>query len=275
MIFGRPVRGPLQLLKDTWTGEMTVPPSISKSGEEYLQILKERLEEAKIKALENSDVNQKAYTSQYNLRSMDKTFEIGENILILMADSENKLYSNWTPGIIQQKKSPYSYIVQTSDGRIKHLRANKLRKLNMRVQAIGVINGEDTDFGDIDCVSLSVSENQMNYDIGHLTEIQQRQLSDVLTDYKDVFSDEPGRCKIGCHEIKVRDGYEPIRSKPYRIPERLKDEVDKQIAELLSYDMIEPSNSPYAHPIVCVTKPDKSIRICTDMRNLNAHTVYD
>ena len=275
MIFGRPVRGPLQLLKDTWTGEMTVPPSISKSGEEYLQILKERLEEAKIKALENSDVNQKAYTSQYNLRSMDKTFEIGENILILMADSENKLYSNWTPGIIQQKKSPYSYIVQTSDGRIKHLHANKLRKLNMRVQAIGVINGEDTDFGDIDCVSLSVSENQMNYDIGHLTEIQQRQLSDVLTDYKDVFSDKPGRCKIGCHEIKVRDGYEPIRSKPYRIPERLKDEVDKQIAELLSYDMIEPSNSPYAHPIVCVTKPDKSIRICTDMRNLNAHTVDD
>lgn len=42
--------------------------------------------------------------------------------------------------------------MRTSDGRVKHLHVNKLRKLNTRVQAIRVINGKDTDFGYIDCV---------------------------------------------------------------------------------------------------------------------------
>ena len=51
------MRGLLQLLKKTWTGEMTVPPSITKSE---LKLLKEQLEEVKIKSLGNSDVSQKA-----------------------------------------------------------------------------------------------------------------------------------------------------------------------------------------------------------------------
>lgn len=115
----------------------------------------------------------------------------------------------------------------------------------------------------------------MNYDIERLTDIQQRQLSDVLAEFKHVFSNKPGHCEIACHENKLKDGYEPIGSKQYRKSERLKIEVDKQIAELLSCDMIEPSNSPHVHPIVCVTKTDKSICMCTDMKNLNSYTVDD
>ena len=40
----------------------------------------------------------------------------------------------------------------------------------------------------------------------------------------------------------------------YAIPDRLQDEVDRQIAELLEQGMIEESDSPYFAPIVCVKK---------------------
>ncbi|GFV64283.1 retrovirus-related Pol polyprotein from transposon opus [Trichonephila clavipes] len=41
---------------------------------------------------------------------------------------------------------------------------------------------------------------------------------------------------------------------PYHIPIALQQEVDRQINELLHLKLIEPSESEWAHPIVCVSK---------------------
>jgi len=60
-----------------------------------------------------------------------------------------------------------------------------------------------------------------------------------------------------------------------RVPEVLKTEIEKQIDELLRLDFIEPSDSPMTSGIVCVTKSDKSVRICCDYRYLNKYTVPD
>jgi hypothetical protein len=55
----------------------------------------------------------------------------------------------------------------------------------------------------------------------------------------------------------------------------LRNEVDKQVQELLDAGLIEPSDSPHAYPVVCVTKPNNSIRMCCDYRYLNLGTVDD
>ena len=41
MVYGRVPRGPLAVLKETWTGERVLPPDLGKPVEEYLQDLKE------------------------------------------------------------------------------------------------------------------------------------------------------------------------------------------------------------------------------------------
>jgi len=59
--------------------------------------------------------------------------------------------------------------------------------------------------------------------------------------------------------------------RPYRVPDKFKPEVDRQIAEVLEMGLIRPSDSP----IVCVAKRGDGVRLAVDYRYLNKYTVGD
>ena len=67
------------------------------------------------------------------------------------------------------------------------------------------------------------------------------------------------------HEIKLIDN-NPVSSPARRLPYSQRDEIDKQVNDLLDKNYIAPSRSAYASPIVPVLKKDGSIRICADYR---------
>ena len=48
-----------------------------------------------------------------------------------------------------------------------------------------------------------------------------------------------------------------------------------QVQQMLANNVIRPSNSPWASPVVMVRKKDGSLRFCVDFRQLNAATVKD
>ena len=56
---------------------------------------------------------------------------------------------------------------------------------------------------------------------------------------------------------------------------KYKSEVERQIKNLLDEGKIAKSNSPFAHPIVCVAKKNGEVRVCTDLRFVNSITVDD
>ena len=95
----------------------------------------------------------------------------------------------------------------------------------------------------------------------------------LLQKHEKIFNDKPGRSKIGMHEIKLKPNYTSKHKAPYLILEKLRVEVDKQIPYLLQQGLIEPSQSPFASPIVCVAKSYSSIRMCCDYRDLNSRTI--
>ena len=51
--------------------------------------------------------------------------------------------------------------------------------------------------------------------------------------------------------------------------------MKNEIQEMLHLGVIEPTESPYASPIVLVRKKDGSNRFCVDFRALNRITVFD
>ena len=103
-------------------------------------------------------------------------------------------------------------------------------------------------------------------------------LRDLLHRYEHVFP-APGepvtdRSKSVQHEIETNEG-RPVRCGPRRLaPAGLRREQDC-VKEMLTGGQIEPSDSPWASPVVLVTKKDGSTRFCVDYRRLNSMTVKD
>ena len=123
LLFGRPGRGPLEVLRDTWTGEVDNIPDVSEPSLKYLARLKSDLRIANDIASSNTLVRQKAYVHQHNLRARDKSFEVGDQVLILFGDSTSKLHSRWQgPGVVNSRVSTNKYLVSldNSSTRIFH-----------------------------------------------------------------------------------------------------------------------------------------------------------
>nr|XP_054765533.1 uncharacterized protein LOC129272405 [Lytechinus pictus] len=83
-----------------------------------------------------------------------------------------------------------------------------------------------------------------------------------------------GFCSEVPHEIKTTDDI-PVNQPYRRIPPHYVKEVKDTLRQLLDQGIIEPSNSPYASPVVLVKKKDGSLRICVDYRQLNKKTLKD
>lgn len=75
------------------------------------------------------------------------------------------------------------------------------------------------------------------------------------------------------HSIPLLPGVKPVNVKPYRYSPSQKDEIERQIQEMLENGIIRPSQSPFASPVILVKKKDGSWRFCVDYKQLNNITV--
>jgi predicted aspartyl protease len=99
----------------------------------------------------------------------------------------------------------------------------------------------------------------------------------ILHEFADILK-EPGGLpptRGVDHCITLKDGIEPINVWPYRYAYYQKEEIDKQVHEMLNSDLIKPSTSPFSSPVLLVKKKDGTWCFCTDYKALNAATVKD
>lgn len=110
-----------------------------------------------------------------------------------------------------------------------------------------------------------------------LSQQQRKQLEHLLISYQDVFvgpDGKLGRTDLVKHEIDTGDS-KPIKLPPRRTSYAQKQIIEQELDKMLAQDIIEPSNSPYAAPVLLVTKKDGSVRFCVDYRQLNSVTKKD
>ncbi|CAO2169428.1 unnamed protein product [Urochloa humidicola] len=75
------------------------------------------------------------------------------------------------------------------------------------------------------------------------------------------------------HSIPLMEGVAPVQVRPYRYALALKDEIERQVKEMLQNGIIQRSSSPFCSSVLLVKKKDGSWRFCVDYRHLNAITV--
>ena len=101
-------------------------------------------------------------------------------------------------------------------------------------------------------------------------------LVELLLRYWDTISHDEkyGKTHVVVHAIETGN-VAPIRQKARPLNPNIEIELKKQIAKWLKQKVIQPSNSPWASPLVAVPKKNGEIRFCVDYRALNNVTKKD
>jgi hypothetical protein len=99
----------------------------------------------------------------------------------------------------------------------------------------------------------------------------------LLDEFADLFSIPVGLPppRRHNHRIHLLPGTTPIAVRLYRYPHLVKNELERQCAEMLQQGIIQPSSSAFSSPVLLVKKQDGTWRFCVDYRALNAKTVRD
>ena len=305
LLYGRTVRGPLQMLRELWDDD--VPDPDVKTTYQYVLDLEDRLRETCSLArqeLVKARAVQKAY---YDKKSKLRVFSAGDKCLVLLPTVSNKLLAQWKgPYEVIERKGDLNYILRV-DGQPKRFHINMLKQYFPPVTAAGcasecpgdekaevlelvreyfsepliagevgaavVIREEEDEDGPI-TVSSRQTETVRDVKLGEQLEpCEREQLVTLLEQYADVFSDKPGMARVSPHHVQLISS-EPVRVRPYSVPLRLRDEVKSELRDMEAGGIIEKSNSPYCSPMV-VVKKENGVRVCGDYRRVNAVTRMD
>lgn len=75
------------------------------------------------------------------------------------------------------------------------------------------------------------------------------------------------------HAIPLLPAAQPFYICLYRYPPALKDEIVRQVEEMLSQGLIQPSHNLFSLLVLLVKKKDASYRFCVDFQTLNSLTI--
>mgnify|MGYP000297764705 CR=1 FL=1 len=182
-------------------------------------------------------------------------------------------YLHGVPGVLTVSEDPLFLLIYKAAGRHSHEKLQPGRVIGTLATLV------ECEVPEVE-VSLSSAGTSAVIDeaaVDHLCVEEKGEVTNLLKKCASAFS--KGDEDIGCagvteHMIELYDDT-PIRQKPRRFPEPVSREIERQCEELKKLDIIDYSKSPWSSPIVPVRKPDGTIRMCIDYRQVNKVTKAD
>ncbi|TKS65328.1 Retrovirus-related Pol polyprotein from transposon 17.6 [Collichthys lucidus] len=275
LLYGRQVRGPLDLLRDYW--ESSKPEGENVVA--YVVKMRERLEEMTALAHEHMASAQQNQKAWYDRKARERVFEPGQKVLLLLPTSESKLLTKWHgPYEVSKRVGKVTYELFMPDKVKKYqtFHVNLLKEFQVCPEPVHqqllvrAVQEEDT-VAKFFPVTTTAAEGP-EVDLSHLSLTQQAEVKPLLD--PELFRETPGFTSLVQHKIRLK-GDAPVRQKSYRIPERLIPLLQKEIKLMMELGIIEVSCSEWCSPIVLVPKKDGSLRFCIDFRYLNAVSNFD
>ena len=272
LVFGREVRGPLDILKEEWEASKKASVSVVS----HVLHLREQLESMTELVQEHMSEAQQKQKSWYDCTAQMRELKPNDQVLVLLPTTHNKLLAKWQgPYKVVRRKGKVTYEVSMPGARNKKkvFHINLLKKwFEPEETAFMVGNSE---IGEDDDIPSWRENGGSKFTVSEkLTTEQRRQLEVLLKKFQDVFQKKPGKTKAIQHFIYTTEN-NPVKQQPYRLPHAYWEEVKQEVKDMLAEGVIEPSQSDWASPIVLVRKKDGSMRLCVDYRKLNAQTRTD
>ena len=115
-------------------------------------------------------------------------------------------------------------------------------------------------------------DKYVNLDNSCLTEIEKKQVRNLLYQYKDTFSlrDEIGPCPNIAIEINITE-ISPFFIRPFHANEEDKVILDKEMKQLCYLGISKEGFSAYSIPVMLISRKMTEDRVITDFRHLNMH----
>ena len=304
LVYGRQVRGPLCVLRDLWE-DCSLGPE-ERSSYQYVIELRDKLDSCAKIAAKNVEVSVGKYKSYFDLKSQDRKFNVGDEVLLLLPDSRNKLLMAWMgPFKVLEKRNRVNYLID-QNGTQKLYHVNILKRYFRRPDTVNLCLANSYEYNEtppnynllavcqnciveqprfsenetpdsLDCSGLEFLDSSKGESVTigtQLTGSQKDQVHELLSQYTDVLSEVPGCTNTVIHDIELLTD-NPVRSRVYPVPLHLRPHFEKEVENLLDLGIIRPSKSPYCSPCVMALKSDGSYRLTVDFRDLNSITKFN
>jgi transposase InsO family protein len=304
LLYGRQVRGPISVLKDLWTNPSV--PNEQRDVYQYIIDLRNKLDECSRLAHVQSKISQNKFSTYFDLKAKSRSLKSGDEALVLLPDSSNKLLVCWKgPFKVMNKLNRVNYTLNCG-GQEKVYHINLLKQYHRRTSELGVASLDETrsigtavphnvfflshapiiDESSLDIpkcsggivvpkslyieVAISTSKGISLPQIADSLSLEQNRDVQTITDrYKDVFSDVPGHTRTVVHKISLKTS-NPVCSNMYPVPVHLKPIFNQEVDNLYELGFLEGSISEYRSPVVLVKKTDDTYRMTIDYRALNS-----
>ena len=114
LLYGRAVRGPLDVIKATWEADEKSDESVVS----YVLSIQERLTKLAELVKDNMEKAQETQKKWYYLNARERSFEVGEKVLVLLPTSTHKLLAQWQgPYDVVKKINKVIYEVEMQNKR--------------------------------------------------------------------------------------------------------------------------------------------------------------
>ena len=213
--------------------------------------------------------------SRIKCRTKFKTTSAKDSVIFTPETLEDELEMTESVSSLHHGRTPYLHVVVTNPTDVD------------RVIPVGMVLGSVESVSSVVPISPKkrttkskapvTPEKPVELDLAHLSREKQDYVRSALVEVSDIFQrseedigDIPGLQM----EIALTDNV-PVCVPHRSIPRHLYDEVKNYVNDLIANQWVRESKSPYSSPIVCVRKPDQSLRLCVDYRMLNRKMIPD
>ena len=209
LLYGRNVRGPMQILRELWSVEET--DEHARLTYQYVIDLRERLEKTCKLAQDNVrklDIKQNAF---YDKRARSRKFDVGDKVLLLLPSESNKVLLQWNgPYEVLEVVNTMNYKINVK-GVVNTYPANML-KLYVERQNVTSYRSAAID-AHCNVKSKDHSDPTVHRVIVDTVESNDVTCGDVTHDDVTSVKDSPSQVSISEHDEELRaEATDPIRS---------------------------------------------------------------